>query len=116
MKFQDLIHETYAALSANKVRTGLTMLGIIIGIASVISMVSIGEGAKRSIEGSIQGLGSNLLTVMPGVVQPGRGIVSAGRGSAQTLKNADAEALQSIEGISVISPELTRRFQITAPS
>ncbi|MDO8594100.1 MAG: ABC transporter permease [bacterium] len=116
MTTSDLLHETYAALSANKVRTGLTMLGIIIGIASVISMVSIGEGAKRSIEGSIQGLGSNLLTIVPGVVQPGRGIVSSGRGSAQTLKNSDAEALQTISGIAVISPEVSRRFQITSPS
>ncbi|KKW10948.1 MAG: ABC transporter, permease protein [Parcubacteria group bacterium GW2011_GWA2_49_9] len=116
MTFADLFHETIAALSANKVRTGLTMLGIIIGIASVISMVSIGEGAKKSIEGSIQGLGSNLLTVMPGVVQPGRAVVSAGRGSSQTLKNTDAEALRDIQGISAISPELNRRFQITAPT
>lgn len=116
MNYQDLIRETVAALSANKIRTGLTMLGIVIGIASVIAMVSIGEGAKRSIEGTIQGLGSNLLTILPGVVQPGRGIVSSGRGSAQTLKDSDAEALQTISGIAVISPELTRRFQITAPS
>ncbi len=116
MTFRDLIQETYAALSANKVRTGLTMLGIIIGIASVISMVSIGEGAKKVIEGSIQGLGSNLLTILPGVVQPGRGIVSSGRGSAQTLTNADAEALRDIEGVATVSPELSRRFQITAPS
>ena len=116
MTSQDLFQEAYAALSANKVRTGLTMLGIIIGIASVIAMVSIGDGAKRSIEGTIQGLGSNLLTILPGVVQPGRGIVSSGRGSAQTLKNSDAEALHAVPGIAVISPELTRRFQITAPS
>ena len=94
MKLQDILEETYTALSANKVRSGLTMLGIVIGIGSVIAMVSIGQGAKLSIQASIEGLGSNLLTIVPGVVQPGRGIVSSGRGSAQTLKNDDIEVLR----------------------
>ena len=86
MKFKDIIQETWSALATNKIRSGLTMLGIVIGIASVIAMVSIGNGAKASIQSSIEGLGSNLLTILPGVIQPGRGIVSSGRGSAQTLK------------------------------
>ena len=89
MNIADIFHETHSALSANKIRSGLTMLGIIIGIGSVIAMVSIGEGAKGAIQSSIEGLGSNLLTILPGIVQPGRGIVSSGRGSAQTLKNED---------------------------
>ncbi|OHB25668.1 MAG: hypothetical protein A2542_03645 [Parcubacteria group bacterium RIFOXYD2_FULL_52_8] len=114
MKLQDILEETYTALSANKVRSGLTMLGIVIGIGSVIAMVSIGQGAKLSIQASIEGLGSNLLTIVPGVVQPGRGIVSSGRGSAQTLKNSDLPALSQVDGIAGISPELSRRFQITA--
>ena len=114
MKAKDILHETYSALFANKARTGLTMLGIIIGIGSVIAMISIGNGAKASIQSSIEGLGSNLLTVMPGVVQPGRGIVSSGRGSAQTLKNEDIEVVKGIEGISLVSPEVSRRFQVVA--
>ncbi len=114
MIISDLFKETSAALLVNKARTGLTMLGIIIGIGSVIAMVSIGQGAKGMIESSIEGLGSNLLTVMPGVVQPGRGIVSSGRGSAQTLNNEDAGALSEISGIAYISPELQRRFQISS--
>ena len=114
MKLFDLFHETYSALSANKVRTGLTMLGIIIGIGSVIAMVAIGQGAKAQIQSSIEGLGSNLLTILPGIVQPGRGIVSSGRGSAQTLKNSDLEVLNPIDGIAAISPELSRRFQVAA--
>lgn len=113
MRTSDLISETCSSLSSNKVRTGLTMLGIIIGIASVIAMVSIGQGAQKMIQGSIEGLGSNLLTVLPGVVQPGRGIVSSGRGSAQSLVLADAEALSDIPGIAHLSPELNRRFQIS---
>lgn len=110
----DTIQETYAALSANKVRSGLTMLGIVIGISSVIAMVSIGQGAKTQIQSSIEGLGSNLLTILPGVVQPGRGIVSSGRGSAQTLKNEDVGVIARIEGIAAISPEVSRRFQVVS--
>ncbi|OGI57530.1 hypothetical protein A3B85_01845 [Candidatus Nomurabacteria bacterium RIFCSPHIGHO2_02_FULL_37_13] len=114
MKTRDILNETYKALSANKVRSGLTMLGIVIGIASVIAMVSIGNGAKASIQSSIEGLGSNLLTILPGIVQPGRGIVSSGRGAAQTLKNEDVDIIKSIDGVEYVSPEVSSRFQIVA--
>ncbi|MFH1170364.1 MAG: ABC transporter permease, partial [Candidatus Vogelbacteria bacterium] len=110
----DLLQETYLSLSANKARSALTILGIVIGISSVIAMVSIGQGAKAQIQSSIEDLGSNLLTILPGVVQPGRGIVSSGRGSAQTLENKDLPVLDLIDGIESVSPELSRRFQITA--
>ena len=114
MKAQDILQETYTALSANKARSGLTILGIVIGIGSVIAMVSIGQGASGQIQSSIEGLGSNLLTVMPGFIQPGRGIVSSGRGSAQTLANDDTEVLRQIATVAYVSPELQRRFQIVA--
>ena len=114
MKLSDLFQETYTALSANKARSGLTILGIVIGIGSVIALLSISQGASWQIQSSIEGLGSNLLTVLPGVVQPGRGIVSSGRGSAQTLANDDVEVLQQIPGVAHVSPELQRRFQIVA--
>src|SRR5882672_5804946 len=114
MKLIDIAHETYSSLSANKARSGLTMLGIVIGIASVIAMVSIGNGAKASIQSSIEGLGSNLLTILPGIVQPGRGIVSSGRGTAQTLKNEDIDIIKAIDGVAAVSPEVSRRFQIVA--
>lgn len=114
MKITDVVNETYSSLSANKARSGLTMLGIVIGIASVIAMVSIGNGAKASISSSIEGLGSNLLTILPGVVQPGRGIVSSGRGTAQTLENEDIDVVKNIEGVASISPEVSRRFQVVA--
>jgi putative ABC transport system permease protein len=110
MNTRDILEETYTALLANKVRTGLTMLGIIIGIASVIAMTALGAGAKNSIQTSIEGLGSNLLTILPGVVQPGRGIVSSGRGSAQTLKNEDIDVIRAIDGATIVSPESQRRF------
>ncbi len=116
MTASDLFQETYSALSANKTRSGLTVLGIVIGIGSVIAMVSIGQGASGQIKSSIEGLGSNLLTVMPGFVQPGRGFVSAGRGSAQSLKNEDIEVLRQISGVAYLSPEVQRRLQISAPT
>ena len=114
MKLKDILSETYSSLSANKARSGLTMLGIVIGIASVIAMVSIGNGAKASIQSSIEGLGSNLLTIIPGIVQPGRGIVSSGRGAAQTLKNEDIDVIKTIDGVGAISPEVSSRFQVVA--
>jgi len=114
MKIIDLFQETYTSLSANKARSGLTVLGIVIGIGSVIAMVSIGQGASSQITSSIEGLGSNLLTIYPGAIQPGRGVVSSGRGSGESLKNTDVDVLRQINGVAYISPELQRRFQITS--
>lgn len=114
MKIQDLIYEIYSVFWSNKVRSGLTVLGIVIGIASVVAMISIGQGASYQIQSSIESLGSNLLTIIPGFVQPGRGIVSSGRGSAQTLVNDDLEIIEKIPGVIYLSPELQRRFQVVA--
>jgi putative ABC transport system permease protein len=80
MKLKDVIHETYTALSANKVRSSLTILGIVIGISSVIAMVSIGTGASNTISSSIESLGSNLLLITPGAQRTQGFGVSAGRG------------------------------------
>ncbi len=115
MKISDVIDETYSALLANKVRTGLTILGIVIGIASVIAMVSIGAGAQGAIESSIQSIGSNLVTVYPGA-QAGVGSqVSSGRGSARTLTKEDADAiLGEVVNVSAVSPEISGRYQVTA--
>ena len=114
MTVSDLFQETFMALSANKARSGLTILGIVIGIGSVIAMISIGQGAQGSIESSIQSIGSNLVMVMPGS-QRGAGPVSAGRGSATTLTQADADAIQEkITLAKAVSPEISRRYQVTA--
>jgi putative ABC transport system permease protein len=115
MKIGDILQETYLALSANKVRSGLTILGIVIGIGSVIAMVSIGAGAQGSIESSIQSIGSNLVMVMPGA-QRGPGYqISAGRGSAKSLTQKDAEAIKSeITLAKAVSPELSGRYQVTS--
>lgn len=85
MKVKDLFHETYTAITSNKVRSSLTILGIVIGIASVIALVAIGQGAQNSIQTSIQSIGSNLVLVSPGAARSLTGGPSAGRGSAQTL-------------------------------
>src|SRR3989338_2960884 len=111
----DIFIETYEALSANKVRSGLTMLGIVIGISSVIAMVSIGQGAQSSIEANIQSIGSNLVLVTPGA-QRGPGFqVSAGRGSARTLTQTDADAItKEVTLARAVAPELSGRYQISA--
>ena len=116
MKSKDILHETYTALSANKARSGLTILGIVIGIGSVVAMISIGQGASGSIQASIQSIGSNLVLVMPGAQRGvGAGPVSAGRGSAQTLTQEDADAIQKeITLAEAVAPEISRRYQITA--
>ncbi len=108
----DLFKEIFWTLSGNKVRSGLTILGIVIGIASVITMVGIGQGAKKSIENSIESIGSNLIMVMPGSQRGGA--VSQGRGSSQTLTLEDANAIKQIQGVKAVAPEVSRRYQITA--
>lgn len=115
MSIFDILHETYAALSANKIRSGLTILGIVIGISSVIALVSIGQGAQSSIQASIQSIGSNLIIVSPGA-QRGPGItVSAGRGSAKSIKLSDADAIaKEITLAKAIAPEVSGRYQATA--
>lgn len=115
MKFSDLFEETYSAIVVNKARSSLTILGIVIGIGSVIAMISIGQGAQGSIEASIQSIGSNLIMVSPGFAQGPGTQISAGRGSAETLTKKDADAIaQEVSGINAVAPEVSRRYQVTA--
>jgi len=116
MKVSDLFEETYSALTANKSRSFLTILGIVIGIGSVIAMISIGQGAKGTIESNIEALGSNLIMVMPGFQRSTGGYqVSSGRGSASTLTLEDANAIgQEVTAIKAVAPELDGRYQVTA--
>src|SRR5439155_4360457 len=82
-----------AALRANKMRAFLTMLGIIIGVGAVIVMVALGQGASQSVQARLAGLGTNILSIMPGS-GGGPGGVQGGAGSRQTLTEADAQAIQ----------------------
>jgi putative ABC transport system permease protein len=115
MIISDLFQETYAALFVNKARSGLTILGIVIGIGSVIAMISVGQGATGSIQSSIESLGSNLVMIMPSFQRNIGSQVSFGRGSAQTLTQEDAEAIQQeITLAKAVAPELSSRYQVTA--
>lgn len=92
----------WASLIANKMRSILTMLGIIIGVAAVIALVSIGNGVKQDIQNSISSLGSNLLMVMPGAPRtPG---VRPSQGSMKSLKVSDYQAISKLDGIKAASP------------
>ncbi|MFH0890808.1 MAG: ABC transporter permease, partial [Candidatus Liptonbacteria bacterium] len=115
MILSDLFKETYSSLTGNKVRSGLTVLGIVIGIGSVIAMVSIGTGASNSISSSIESLGSNLIQVTPGAQRTQGFGVSAGRGGAKTLTNEDADAIATeIADVQAVDSQVSGRYQITA--
>lgn len=115
MTTKDLFEETYSALSSNKIRSGLTMLGIVIGIGSVIALMAIGSGAQGSIQASIESAGANLVTVYPGAQRGVGSQVSSGRGSAKSITLLDAEAVEDeVPNIKAVSPEVSGRYQITA--
>ncbi len=112
MSLIELLKTAIQALSTNKVRTGLTMLGIIIGIASVITMLGIGSGAQASIQSSVTALGTNVLTIS----SSGQfsGVVRGAAGAASTLTMDDATALSQVQGVSAVSPETQSQAQIIA--
>lgn len=114
MKTKDILEETFMALSSNKVRSGLTMLGIIIGIASVIAMTAIGTGAQNSISASIQSIGSNLIIVSPGAPRGVGQQVNQGRGTAKTLTLSDVNSIKNINGVKAVAAEVSSRMQVTA--
>jgi len=114
MRLDDVLEETAFSVSSNKVRSALTILGIVVGIASVIVMVAIGQGAQASITNSINQAGSNLIMVMPGF-GGGGGAVRGARGSALSLTEEDAQAIQSqVQGVSAVSEERSTREQVIA--
>lgn len=115
MKILNLIKIAYRSLSKNKLRVFLTMLGIIIGVASVIAMLAIGEGSKRNIQVSISSLGTNSIMIFPGSVNQGG--VHMGAGSYSTLTQKDADALLArCEYIDAVSPVVAKSSQVIAGS
>ncbi len=115
MKIYDLIQETCSALLRNKARSGLTILGIVIGIGSVIAMISIGQGAQSSIQSNIESMGSNLLLVYPGTQRSLGTQVRSSFGSAKSLTMEDVEAIaQQTNYISYVAPDQSGRYQVTA--
>jgi putative ABC transport system permease protein len=101
------------ALARNKLRSFLTMLGIIIGVGAVIAMVAIGEGAKATIRSQIASLGTNVLIVLPGTLSQGG--VRTGSGGVNTLTDSDAKAIvREIPAVAFVSPALRRGEQVVA--
>lgn len=101
----------FTALLANKMRSLLTMLGIIIGVGAVIAMVSVGMGVKSDVVNSISSLGSNMLIVSPGSTN--RGGVRGAAGSRTNLKYDDAKAIkEKVKNIDFVSPSVSRSYQI----
>jgi len=113
MTITDTLEETFLALTSNKVRTGLTILGIVIGISSVIIMVSVGQGATLSIQTSIESTGSNLLMITPGVQRNFGSQVRQAGGTAQTLTVDDANEITSqVSSVGYMAPQVSGRYQV----
>ncbi len=111
MNYSNLFRIALRALVRNKLRAFLTMLGIIIGVASVIAMLAIGEGSKQKIRGQISSMGTNMVMVMPNFQR--RGGVSLGTSSSMVLKYNDVVALRNdASAISAVSPEITASGQV----
>jgi len=107
------VQVAWDGLRANKLRAGLTMLGVVIGVAAVVALLSIGEGARRSITDSISSVGTNLLFVSPGFVD--RGPVRGAFGSASTLTLDDSEAIadpMNVPSAIAVAPQYGRGSQI----
>ena len=112
MDFIEIFKESTLTLTTNKVRTGLAMLGVIIGIGSVIALMSLGQSSQKNITDQIQSLGANLLTIQPGAAQSG-GIRSSS--SRDTLTLEDAKAIKKeISLVTEISPIISGNSQVVA--
>ncbi len=110
MKLSKALLVALANLNANKMRSALTILGIVIGVAAVIAMVSIGRGVEASITDRIRSVGTNLLFVYPGRAQQG-GVMGAA-GSAASLTLADAEAIAEAFSVVGVAPLVESRAQV----
>ena len=110
MHFATIIGEALRALRMNRLRTGLTMLGMIIGVAAVVLMLSIGQGAQTKINQSIETMGSNLFIVLPGATSSGG--LSFGSGSVKTLTINDSIAIAELPSIRATGPVISGTAQL----
>jgi putative ABC transport system permease protein len=115
MKIGDIAGEALTAISTNKVRSGLTILGIVIGIASVIALTAVGQGSQASITSRIESAGANLLTVSPGA-QRSSGMVRGQFGGGTTLTPDDSDAIAQLGGVEAVAPQVTGRYQVISGS
>ena len=102
MMFRAMLGEAWHAMGANRLRTLLTMLGMVIGVAAVVLMLSIGQGARDAVARTISTMGSNLFVVVSGYTAAGG--VRSGAGGAPTLTVADANAIGELDGIAAVAP------------
>jgi putative ABC transport system permease protein len=113
MRILNLFKIAGRSLAKNKMRTFLTMLGIIIGVASVIAMLAIGQGSKENIQSSISSLGINSIIIIPGTMSSGG--VRTEAGAAQSLRREDAEAIAArCANVMYVSPVVQKGSQIIA--
>jgi putative ABC transport system permease protein len=112
MSFLMIFRIAFKALGRNKMRTALTMLGMIIGVAAVITMVALGTGAQTSIEAQIQSAGTNMIMVNAGNFNQGG--VRMGQGNASTLVPEDAAAVAQLAGVQYVASQSNTRGQIIA--
>ncbi len=105
-----MLLEALSAMRANRLRSFLTMLGMIIGVGAVIAMLAIGAGVQRQVQDSINAMGNNLFIVMPGAMTANG--VRMGMGGAQTLTADDAYALRELTGIKAVAPMVTTGAQL----
>ncbi len=110
MNLLTIIGEALRALRINRLRTGLTMLGMIIGVAAVVLLISIGQGAQSKINQSIATMGSNLFIVLPGATSSGG--LSFGSGSVKTLTASDSEAIAELPLIEATAPVISGTAQL----
>ena len=108
----ELIRLALSRLGTSRMRAVLTMLGVIIGVGSIVALVAVAEGATSGITNRIQGLGTNLLTVTPGATRTG--LTRSAQGSATTLTLADAQAIASVAGVAAVEPEVTTQKPVIA--
>lgn len=116
MRRVDLVGFAAGAIAAHPMRSALTSLGVVIGVAAVVMMTSIGLGAQQRVTSAIGGLGSNLLIVSPGASRgPGGGFVSQGAGSGVSLNEGDAEAIAAqVESVAAVAPAVRGGAQLVA--
>ena len=110
MNFTTIVGEALRALRMNRLRTGLTMLGMVIGVAAVVLMLSIGQGAQAKINQSIETMGSNLFIILPGATSAGG--VSFGSGSVKTLTINDSIAIAELPSVKATGPVITGTAQL----
>jgi putative ABC transport system permease protein len=114
VNWAELVPLAISRLAAARMRALLTMLGVIIGVASIVALVSVAQGATSGITNLIEGLGTNLLSISPGANR--FGFVRGAGGSADTLTIDDAEAIAQVEGVAQVAPQVSTMAVVVAGS